>query len=367
MRYIHQHPDWPHFKWDDAKLLPLLADVRHRQGRLLGRMEGLGFQLRSEASLTTLTADVIKSSAIEGALLDAEQVRSSIARRLGLDFGDTVRPSRDVEGVVEMMLDATQKYGEPLTAERLFSWHAALFSTGRSGMRRITVGGWRTTAIGPMQVVSGPVGRERVHFEAPAADRLNREVATFLIWFAADGIDPVLKAGIAHLWFVTIHPFEDGNGRISRAIADMALARAEGTEERFYSLSTRIEAEKKQYYLSLEQSQKGGLDITAWLEWFLGCLGRAVAGAEEGLAGVLYKAKLWEQINLQSPVNDRQRLIINRLLDGFEGKLTSSKYAKIAKCSGDTALRDITDLIGRGVMVQEPGGGRNTSYRLTEP
>jgi len=366
MRYIHQHSDWPHFKWDDAKLLPLLADVRHRQGRLLGRMEGLGFQLRSEASLTTLTADVIKSSAIEGALLDAEQVRSSIARRLGLDFGGTVQPSRDVEGVVEMMLDATQKYGEPLTAERLFGWHASLFPTGRSGMRRITVGGWRTTAIGPMQVVSGPVGRERVHFEAPAADRLNREVATFLKWFAADGIDPVLKAGIAHFWFVTIHPFEDGNGRISRAIADMALARAEGTKERFYSLSTRIEAEKKQYYLSLEQSQKGGLDITAWLEWFLGCLGRAVAGAEEGLAGVLRKAKLWEQINLQSPVNDRQRLIINRLLDGFEGKLTSSKYAKIAKCSGDTALRDITDLIGRGVMVQEPGGGRNTSYRLTE-
>ena len=368
MSYIHENPDWPSLRWDDVKLLTLLADVRHRQGRLLGRMEGLGFRLRTEASLTTLTADVIKSSAIEGALLDAGQVRSSIARRLGLDFGGNVQPSRDVEGVVEMMLDATQKYSEPLTAERLFGWHASLFPTGRSGMRRITVGAWRPAEIGPMQVVSGPMGRERVHFEAPLADRLQHEVLVFLDWFgAANGIDPVLKAGIAHFWFVTIHPFEDGNGRISRAIADMALARAEGTIERFYSMSTQIESEKKQYYLNLEQSQKGGTDITSWLEWFLDCLGRAVAGAEDGLAGVLRKAKVWERINNQSPVNERQRMVINRLLDDFEGKLSTSKYAKLAKCSGDTALRDIRILLDRGVLVQDAGGGRNTSYRLVAP
>ena len=368
MSYIYENPDWPSLRWNDAKLLPLLADVRHRQGRLLGRMEGLGFRLRAEASLTTLTADVIKSSAIEGALLDAAQVRSSIARRLGLDFGGNVQPSRDVEGIVEMMLDATQKYAEPLTAERLFGWHASLFPAGRSGMRRITVGAWRPAEIGPMQVVSGPMGRERVHFEAPLADRLQHEVLVFLDWFgAANGIDPVLKAGIAHFWFVTIHPFEDGNGRISRAIADMALARAEDTIERFYSMSTQIEAEKKQYYLNLEQSQNGGTDITSWLEWFLGCLGRAIAGAEEGLASVLRKAKVWERINSQSPVNERQRKVINRLLDGFEGKLSTSKYAKLAQCSGDTALRDVKILVDRGILIQDEGGGRNTSYRLVEP
>jgi len=365
--YIHEKADWPNLKWNGVKLLPLLADVRHRQGRLLGRMEGLGFRLRAEASLTTLTADVIKSSAIEGELLDAEQVRSSIARRLGLDFGGNIKSSRDVEGVVEMMLDATQKYAEPLTAERLFGWHASLFPTGRSGMRRITVGAWRPADIGPMQVVSGPMGREKIHFEAPASDRLEREVSAFLEWFeAANGIDLVLKAGIAHFWFVTIHPFEDGNGRISRAIADMALARAEGTIERFYSMSTQIEAEKKQYYLNLEQNQKGGVDITSWLEWFLGCLGRAVAGAEDGLASVLRKAKTLERINSQSPVNERQRKVINRLLDGFEGKLSTSKYAKLAKCSTDTALRDIGILVKRGVLIQDTGGGRNTSYRLAE-
>ena len=368
MNYIHQNPDWPNLRWDNAKLLPLLADVRHRQGRLLGRMEGLGFRLRAEASLTTLTSDVIKSSAIEGSLLDAAQVRSSIARRLGLGFGDNVKASRDVEGVVEMMLDATQKYAEPLTAERLFGWHASLFPTSRSGMRRITVGTWRPADIGAMQVVSGPMGRERVHFEAPTADRLEHEVSVFLDWFeTTKGIDPVLKAGVAHFWFVTIHPFEDGNGRISRAIADMALARAEGTIERFYSMSTQIEAEKNEYYLNLERSQKGGVDITSWLEWFLACLGRAVAGAEAGLASVLRKARIWERINHQSPVNERQRKVINRLLDGFEGKLSTSKYVKLAKCSADTALRDIKILLDRGILIQDAGGGRNTSYRLVEP
>lgn len=367
MNYIHEDPDWPKLRWDDARLLPLLADIRHRQGRLLGRMEGLGFRLRAEASLTTLTADVTQSSAIEGERLDAAQVRSSIARRLGLNFGGQVKASREVEGVVEMMLDATQKYAEPLTPERLFGWHAALFPTGRSGMRRITVGAWRQASAGPMQVVSGPIGRERVHFEAPEAKRLRREVAAFLDWFEkVKELDPVLKAGIAHFWFVTLHPFEDGNGRISRAIADMALARAEGTGERFYSMSTQIEAEKKQYYLQLERSQKGGLDITAWLEWFLGCLGRAIAGAETGLAVVLKKARTWERINSRTSVNERQRKVINRLLDGFEGKLSTSKYAKLTKCSADTALRDIKLLLDQGILIQEAGGGRSTSYRVAE-
>ena len=362
--YIHEIPEWPHLTWDDTRLLPLLADVRHRQGRLLGKMEGLGFQLRAEASLTTLTADVIKSSAIEGKQLDAEQVRSSIARRLGLDVGGAAPASRDVEGVVEMMLDATQKYDERLTAERLFGWHASLFPTGRSGMHRITVGGWRPAEAGPMQVVSGPMGKERVHFEAPSADRLDHEMAEFLEWFGnGGGIDPVLRAGVAHFWFVTIHPFEDGNGRIGRAIADMALARAEGAPERFYSMSAQIEAERKPYYLNLESAQRGGVDITLWLEWFLGCLGRAVDGAEGSLASILQKAKMWERIN-QAPVNERQRTVINRLMEGFEGKLTTSKYAKLAKCSGDTALRDIKLLLDRGILVQEEGGGRSTSYRL---
>ena len=365
--FIYEHPDWPNLRWNDARLLPLLAEIRHRQGRLLGRMEGLGFHLRAEASLTTLTADVTQSSAIEGEKLDAAQVRSSIARRLGLDFGGKVKTSREVEGVVEMMLDATQKNTAPLTAERLFGWHAALFPTGRSGMRRITVGAWRPASAGPMQVVSGPIGRERVHFEAPEAKRLRREVATFLDWFkSAKEIDPVLKAGIAHFWFVTLHPFEDGNGRISRAIADLALARAEGTRERFYSMSSQIESEKKDYYLKLEQSQKGGVDITAWLEWFLGCLGRAIAGAETGLAVVLKKARTWERINSRTSVNERQRKVINRLLDGFEGKLSTSKYAKLAKCSADTALRDIKLLLDQGILLQEEGAGRSTSYRLAE-
>ena len=367
MNYIHEHPDWPNLKWQDARLSSLLADVRHRQGRLLGKMEGLGFRLRAEATLTTLTADVIKSSAIEGKQLDAEQVRSSIARRLGMDVGGAAPSSRDVEGVVEMMLDATQKHTEPLTAERLFGWHASLFPTGRSGMQRITVGAWRPLEAGPMQVVSGPMGKERVHFEAPSADRLGNEMAAFLEWFGnGSGIDPVLKAGVAHFWFVTIHPFEDGNGRIGRAIADMALAGAEGTPERFYSMSAQIEAERKQYYDILERCQRGGTDITLWLEWFLGCLGRAVDGAESNLAGILRKAKLWEQIN-QEPVNERQRKVINRQLDGFEGKLSTSKYAKLAKCSGDTALRDIKSLLDRGILVQDEAGGRSTSYRLADP
>ncbi len=365
MGYIHELPDWPKLTWDAGKLSPLLADVRHRQGRLLGRMEGLGFNLRSEAQLTTLTSDVVKSSAIEGEKLDAEEVRSSIARRLGLETAGTATASRDVEGIVEMMLDATQNHVQPLTEERLFGWHAALFPAGRSGMQRITTGAWRPAEAGAMQVVSGPMGRERVHFEAPPAEKVEGEMKTFLEWFESqNGIDPVIKAGIAHFWFVTIHPFADGNGRIGRAIADLELARADGTAERFYSMSSQIEAERKEYYLKLERAQRNGLDITTWLEWFLGCLGRAVEKSDEALSGVLYKARIWKQINRQ-PVNERQRKVLNKLLDGFEGKLTTSKYAKIAKCSEDSALRDIRVLIERGILVKNEAGGRSTSYSLT--
>jgi Fic family protein len=366
MTFIHETAEWPQLKWGDAKLSSLLAEIRHQQGRLLGRMEGIGFQLRREASLTTLTSDVIKSSEIEGEHLDAETVRSSIARRLGIDVGGASPTDRYVEGIVEMMLDATGQYTQPLTEERLFGWHSALFPTGRSGMRRITVGAWRPLEAGPMQVVSGPMGQEHVHFEAPSADRLEHEIQLFLEWFKSSrGIDPVLKAGLAHFWFVTIHPFEDGNGRIARAIADMALARADGTSDRFYSMSAQIEAERKQYYLHLEQTQRGTIDITSWLEWFLSCLGRSIARAEHELSNVLKKAKFWEKINEQ-PVNERQRKIINLLLDGFKGKLSTSKYAKLTKSSEDTALRDIKILIERGILIQEEGGGRSTSYRLAD-
>jgi len=366
MRYIHERPRWPEFTWDSDALAASLAAVRHKQGRLLGRMEALGFDLRAEASLTVLTSDVVKSSAIEGEMLNPDEVRSSIARRLGLDVAGLPKAGRDVEGVVELMLDATRNYDKPLTKKRLFDWHASLFPTGRSGMRKITVGAWRRKEDGPMQVVSGPYGRERVHFEAPEADRLNDETSSFLKWLNAPAsVDPVLKAALAHFWFVTIHPFEDGNGRIARAIADMALARADGTMDRFYSMSSQIEAERKDYYRELERTQRGELDITAWLGWFLGCLGRALDGAEAALSAVLNKAKLWQRIN-RRPVNDRQRLVINRLLNGFQGFLTTSKYAKLAKCSTDTALRDIQELLDRRILAQNPGGGRSTSYRLAE-
>ena len=365
-RYIHELKDWPKFRWDQLRLAERLAAVRHRQGRLIGRMEGLGFTLRAEAVLQTLTEEVIKSSEIEGEVLDKDQVRSSIARRLGMDIGALTPAERNVEGVVEMMLDATQKFDTPLTAERLFGWHAALFPTGRSGMTRIKVGAWRGDSSGPMQVVSGPMGREKVHYEAPAAKSLSREMRAFLAWFnSPPSTDPVLKAGIAHLWFVTIHPFDDGNGRIARAIADMALARSENSPQRFYSMSAQIRAERKAYYDILEATQKGDLDITDWLEWFLGCLDRAFEGAETILAVVLKKARFWE-LHAGESFNDRQRKILNRLLDGFEGKLTSSKWATIGKTSQDTASRDIDDLVKRKILIRDPAGGRSTSYSLVE-
>jgi len=364
MAFIHQQTGWPEFKWDASSLSLLLAEVRNAQGRLLGRMDGLGLPLRAQATLTTLTADVTKSSEIEGEHLDHEQVRSSIARRLGLDVAGLIDSSRDVDGVVEMMLDATQKFKEPLTSDRLFAWQAALFPAGRSGMVRIAVGSWRTAESGPMQVVSGAIGEERVHFEAPFAERVPFEMERFLSWVESnDRLDPVLKAGIAHFWFVTIHPFEDGNGRIGRAIADLLLARSDGMSERFYSLSSQIEAERKSYYDKLEACQRGGLDITIWLKWFLECFARAIQGAGDLLEQVLRKARVWERIN-QGPVNARQRVVLNRLLDGFEGKLTSSKYAKLAKCSSDTALRDLQELLTNGILIQGSAGGRSTSYEL---
>jgi Fic family protein len=329
-------------------------------------MEALGFRLQQEAVLKTLTEDVVKSSEIEGEKLDVDQVRSSVARRLGMDIGGLKAADRHVESVVEMMLDATRKYEEPLTAERVLAWHASLFPTGRSGMRKIRVGAWRDDKTGPMQVVSGPIGRERVHFEAPAARRLNREMKAFVDWFNKDAdIDAVLKAGLSHLRFVTIHPFDDGNGRIARAIADLALARSENSSQRFYSMSAQIREERDDYYNILERTQKGTLDVTLWMEWFLACLGRAINGAQTMLSAVLHKARLWQSLR-DVPINERQRLLLNRFLDGFERNLTTSKWAKIAKCSSDTALRDITELVERGILVRNTAGGRSTNYTLGE-
>ncbi len=367
MIYIHEQASWPNFTWDSETLAGMLAKVRHNQGKHLGKMEALGFELRAEANLTSLTDEIVKSSAIEGENLNPEEVRSSLARKLGLDVAGLPQPGREVEGIVEMMLDATQNVTDPLSAERLFGWHAALFPTGRSGLRRITVGAWRTVQSGPMRVVSGPIGRENVHFVAPDAGRLETEMTTFLAWFNSPlNIDPVLKSAIAHFWFVTIHPFEDGNGRISRAIAEMVLAQSDGTKDRFYSMSSGIEAERKEYYLRLESAQRGGPDITDWLDWFLRCLDRSIEDAQRTLGSVLQKANLWRRVNL-SPVNQRQRKVINRMFDQFKGHLTTSKYAKIARCSSDTALRDIRELMERGLLIKNPGGGRSTSYRLGEP
>jgi Fic family protein len=367
MNYLHDRKNWPKLTWSQERLTGQLAGVRHRQGRLIGRMEGLGFALRSEAVLQTLTEDVLKSSEIEGEKLDKDQVRSSLARRLGLDIGGLIPVDRHIEGVVEMMLDATGHFADPLTEERLFAWHSALFPTGRSVMTKIAVGRWRDDKSDPMQVVSGPIGREKVHYQAPDAKRVPKEMSAFLKWFnGPQSIDPVLAAGLAHLWFVTIHPFEDGNGRIARAIADMALARSEKSTQRFYSMSAQIRLERNAYYDKLEETQKGGLDITPWLEWFLRCLDRAIDGAEHVLAGIFHKTHFWEA-HTHKPFNERQRAVINRLFNGLEGKLTSSKWAKLAKCSQDTALRDIDDLVQRGLLVKEPGGGRSTSYALAAP
>jgi Fic family protein len=361
--YIWQDEAWPNWRYDLAALAGPLAEVSRAQGLLSGRMADVGLALRDQASLAALTEDVVKTSEIEGERLNVESVRSSIARRLGVDIGALAPVDRHVEGVVEMVLDATANCHAPVSRERLFGWHAALFPTGYSGLSSIKVGAWRDDAGGPMQVVSGPIGRQRVHFEAPPANRLDTETRRFLDWVnQVSGDPPIIKAGLGHLWFVTLHPFDDGNGRIARAIGDLLLARADGPQ-RFYSLSAQIQRERKAYYDILEQTQKGALDVTEWLAWFLATLQRAVEQAQHTVDAVLAKARFWRHF-AGTPMNERQVKLLNRLLDGFEGKLTSSKWAAIAKCSADTALRDINELLARGVLRKSASGGRSTSYEL---
>jgi Fic family protein len=363
--YIHQLKEWPHFTWVGEIIMPLLIEVRHKQGKLLGQMQSLGFTLQTEANLHTLTLDVLKSSEIEGEILDAAQVRSSIARRLGLEIAGIVPVDRNVEGIVEMMLNATQNFKNALTDERMFGWHAALFPTGRSGLQKIIVGNWRENSkTDPMQVVSGAMGHERVHYQAPDSDLLADEMTAFLKWFNADtNMDAVIKAAIAHLWLVTIHPFDDGNGRVARAIADMQLARSDNSSNRFYSMSAQIRKMRNAYYDILERTQKGTLDVTEWLIWFLSCLDRALSATAETLASVLQKASFWEKHNGVT-LNERQKMMMTKLLDGFVGKLTSSKWAKITKSSSDTAVRDINDLVQKGILHKDEAGGRSTSYYL---
>ncbi|MFA6433935.1 MAG: Fic family protein [Elusimicrobiales bacterium] len=365
--YIYQEADWPKFHWNREVIALPLAAVHNRQGRLFGRMESLGFPQRDAAVLGTLTSDVIKSSEIEGEVLNTQQVRSSIARRLGMAIAGMVPADRRVDGVVEMALEAAQNYNKPLTKERLCLWHTLLFTPEAPGTDRIKTGTWRDDANGPMQVVSGAIGREKVHYQAPSAELLPAEMDVFLKWVNATGDeDPLLKAAIVHLWFVTIHPFDDGNGRIARAIADWALARAESSPRRFYSMSAQIRKERNKYYSILEQTQKGGLDITEWLVWFIGCLDRAIEDTENSLSLVFRKDRFWKTW-ISCELNERQRLMINKLLDGFPGKLTSTKWAKIADCSQDTAQRDIMDLVEKGIMRKDPAGGRSTSYSLLLP
>ena len=362
--YIWQASDWPNWRFDLPKLADPIAEVSRAQGLLFGRLTDVGMALRDQASLAALTEDVVKTSEIEGEQLKVESVRSSIARRLGVDIGALAAVDRHVEGVVEMVLDATANSHMPVTRERLFGWHAALFPTGYSGLSRLKVGAWRDDASGPMQVVSGPIGRQRVHFEAPPADRLEAETSRFLHWVNEDSKEPALiKAGLAHLWFVTLHPFDDGNGRIARAISDLLLARADGSPQRFYSLSAQIQRERKAYYDILERTQKRSVDVTEWLVWFLDSLQRAVDQAENTLHAVLVKTRFWQRW-ASTPLNERQLKLLNKLIDGFEGKLTSSKWAAIAKCSPDTALRDINELLTRGVLRKTGAGGRSTCYEL---
>lgn len=362
-KYIYEYKNWTDFTWDDKAINRVFGEVRLLQGKIIGQMNALGFSAKEEATLTALTLDVVKSSEIEGELLNYEQVRSSIARRLGINTAGLVPSSRHIEGVVEMMLDATQRYQLPLTGKRLFGWHAALFPTGYSGPYEIEVGRYRT---GEMQVVSGAMGKERVHYQAVKPERVKAEMDKFVHWFNSDmNLDPVLKAAIAHFWFIIIHPFDDGNGRISRAITDMQLARAESSGERFYSMSGQILVERKRYYEILQKVQHSTGNITEWLEWFLNCLKNAMLSTEKTLQAILHKAEFWK-LHQQTPVNERQRLMLNKLLDGFEGKLQTSKWAKITKTSADTALRDIKDLIEKGILKQTADGGRNASYELTD-
>jgi len=363
--YLYNLRQWPHFQWDNAQIRDLLAEVRHKQGRLLGKMEDLGFDLRSEASLEALTMEVIKSSEIEGEILDLDQVRSSIAKRLGLDIAGIDVVDHYVEGVVEMMLDATQNFNDALSKERLFGWQAALFPTGRSGMRKIVTGSWRNNLTNdPMQVVSGPMGKETVHFQAPDAELIEDEMQAFIKWFNTENtLDPVLKGALAHLWLITIHPFEDGNGRIARAVTEMQLARSDNSAQRFYSMSAQIRKERNAYYAILEETQKGTIDITSWMVWSLECLGRALESTQDILATVLKKARFWEKHNSHS-FNPRQKTMIIKMLSGIDGKMTSAKWALMTKTSSDTALRDLHDLIQKGVILKEGENKKGASYIL---
>ena len=364
--YIHQKENWPNFEWNSNSFIELISEVRNLQGKIVGKMEALGFNLRNEAVLETLTLDVIKSTEIEGEILDVAQVRSSLARRLGIEIENSVYSERNIDGVVDMLIDATHNYTKDLTKDRLFNWHFALFPMGRSGLFEITVGNWREDTTGPMQVVSGAMGKEKVHFEAPNSKLVSNEMEIFLEWFNSNKkIEPIIKAGIAHLWFVTIHPFEDGNGRISRAITDMLLARADGVPQRYYSMSSQIRKERTSYYEILEKTQQGSLDITNWLNWFLNCLLNSLKSSETILTKVLHKHKFWNKYATEIQ-NKRQKNMLNKLLDGFTGKLTTSKWAKINKCSQDTALRDIQFLIDKGILTKEKAGGRSTNYELIE-
>lgn len=364
--YIYQETDWPNFKWDSNEIILPLAKVRHLQGKLIGKMEALGFKLRNEAVLQTLTTEIIKSSEIEGQILDLNQVRSSIARRLGIEISGLVPSDRNVDGVVDMMLDATQNYRKSMTVDRLFGWHSALFPSGRSGMYKIIVGNWRDDSTGPMQVVSGAMGKEKVHYQAPPASDIKKEMKTFLSWFNKEPEeDLIIKSALAHLWFVTIHPFEDGNGRIARALCDMLLTRSDDTPQRFYSMSAQIRTERKDYYSILEKTQKGPLQITRWLLWYLKCLENSLNSSDVVLSKVFYKHKFWTKYATEV-LNNRQILLINKLLDDFIGLLTTSKWAKIAKCSQDTALRDIQDLLNKKILQKNSSGGRSTNYTLSK-
>ncbi len=363
--YVHQKRNWPNFTYDLDALTVALGDVRHKQGKLWGLVNNMGFVIKDETLLKTITQDVIKSSEIEGVLINLEEVRSSVARKLGLNVGGLVPSDRSTDGVVEMMVDATQNHASPLTKERLFAWHSSLFPFGKSGHYQIEVGKWRDDSTGAMQVVSGAMGKEHVHFEAPAATKLEAEMTQFLEWFNKnDRLDPVLKAGIAHFWFVTIHPFDDGNGRIARALTDMQLARSEGDSQRYYSLSSQIRIERKAYYELLEKCQRGNLDISDWLEWFVNCMNKALDASNEALKDTFAKAQFWQN-HQQTSLNERQRFMLNKLFDDFFGSLSSSKWAKMAKTSPDTALRDIQDLINKGILIKdENAGGRSTNYVL---
>lgn len=362
--YIYNNPNWPNFEWNSEKLLPLLSLVRNKQGLLIGKMSVLGFDLRNEANLQILTQEIVKSTEIEGEVLDKEQVRSSVARRLGLEISGLVNSERNVDGIVDLMLDAITNYDKELSKERLFSWHASLFPEGRSGMYNIKAGSWRDDSTGPMQVVSGALGKEKVHYQAPPAETLEKEMQQFIRWFNLNQKeDFVLKAAVAHLWFVTVHPFEDGNGRISRALSDMLLARSDEQTNRFYSMSTQILKERNSYYEILEKTQKGAMDITNWLEWFLNCLLHSIENSEKLLEKIIFKHSFWIK-HTGLTINDRQRKVLNLLMDDFEGALSTTKWAKIGKCSQDTALRDIQDLMEKGILMKSPQGGRSTNYEL---